>query len=127
MYTLKNLRKELLLGLGYKNKVIGLKKMSAVDSCFVSCQQLFCQRYQQTSETYQKLKTQGRTRFLDLAMKNKVEGSKKIVRVCKVSTAGLTAVSANFSNTHKMLKNSRKNSIFSFEYEVQSCRKSKNI
>ncbi len=45
-------------------------------------------------------------------MKYKVEGSKKMIRVCEVSTAVVTAVSADFSNTQKMLQYSKKGLVF---------------
>ncbi len=67
-----------------KYKVIGNKKIIEVREVLTAVWQL----YQRISQTEQKcLKTQERTRFLDLAMKYKVIGNPKIIEVREVSTA----------------------------------------
>ncbi len=48
------------------------------------------------SNTQKWWKTQVRTHFLDLALKYQVVENQKIIGVCDVSTAVLTAVSADF-------------------------------
>ena len=72
------------------------------------------------------LKTPGKTRFSDLAMKYKVVRNKKIYQSSLGIDSCLTAVTAKFSNAQKLLKISRNDLFFGHGYEVQSCRKFKN-